>query len=148
YNIRDMEKIKALGALAALAQETRLDIFRRLVKVGPRGLPAGAIGEHFRLPSATQSFHLKEMRRAGLVRADRHGRQIIYAADFQTMNDLIAYLTEHCCQDQGEANPTIHCLTHSVCCEANDQGADRESRAIRPKRSASAIASVKPLAND
>ncbi|MGH8594609.1 MAG: ArsR/SmtB family transcription factor, partial [Gammaproteobacteria bacterium] len=113
-----MEKIKALGALAALAQETRLDIFRRLVEVGPRGLPAGAIGEHFRLPSATLSFHLKEMRGAGLVRADRHGRQIIYAADFHTMNDLIAYLTEHCCQDQGEANPTIHCLTHSVRCEA------------------------------
>ncbi len=140
-----MEKIKALGALAALAQETRLDIFRRLVEVGPRGLPAGAIGEHFTLPSATLSFHLKEMRRAGLVRAHRHGRQIIYAADLRTMNNLIAYLTEHCCQDQGEA--AIHCLTHSVSCEGNDQGADRESRTIRPKRSASANRNVEPLAN-
>lgn len=120
-----------MGALAALAQETRLDIFRRLMEVGPGGLPAGAIGDHFTLPSATLSFHLKEMRRAGLVRADRHGRQIIYAADFRTMNDLIAYLTEHCCQGQGEVNATVHCLTRSVGCEANDQGtAGRESRTI------------------
>lgn len=134
-----MEKIKALDALAALAQETRLDIFRRLVEVGPRGLPAGAIGDHFGLPSATLSFHLKDMRRAGLVRADRHGRHIFYRADFHTMNELISYLTEHCCQDQGEANATIHCLTRSVRGEADNQSSDaRESRTTRPKRSASA----------
>ena len=142
-----MEKIKALVALAALAQETRLDIFRRLMEVGPKGLPAGAIGDHLTLPSATLSFHLKEMRRAGLVRADRHGRQIIYAANFHTMNDLIAYLTEHCCQDLDDVNAANRCLTRSVRCEASDPlSANREHSDPDAQRPRSA--NVKPLAND
>lgn len=96
-----MEKSSAIAALAALAHESRLDIFRRLVEVGPGGEAAGAIGDRFGLPAATLSFHLSQMRHAGLVTSRREGRSIIYSADFDAMNALIGYLTENCCR--GEA---------------------------------------------
>jgi DNA-binding transcriptional ArsR family regulator len=92
-----MEKQRCLQRLAALAQETRLDIFRLLVERGPAGLAAGDIGSRFGLPAATLSFHLKELRQAGLISCRRAGRSLIYAADFAAMNGLIAYLTENCC---------------------------------------------------
>ncbi|MPZ11563.1 MAG: metalloregulator ArsR/SmtB family transcription factor [Kiloniellaceae bacterium] len=92
-----MEKVDALAGLAALAQETRLDIFRLLVEGGPAGLPAGEIGSRLSLPAATLSFHLKELRQAGLVGSRRVGRSLIYAADFPAMRELVAYLTENCC---------------------------------------------------
>lgn len=92
-----MEKKSALAALAALAQETRLDIFRLLVQTGPDGLPAGQIGEQLGLPSATLAFHLKELKNAGLVTFTRNGRLLIYSAVYPTMNGLLAYLTENCC---------------------------------------------------
>ena len=95
-----MEKTAIINALAALAHETRLDIFRHLVEVGPEGEPAGIIGGHFGLPAATLSFHLSQMRQAGLVASRREGRSIIYAADFASMNALIGYLTENCCGGQ------------------------------------------------
>src|SRR5580698_6785805 len=94
---RIMEKTAALTALAALAQESRLDIYRRLVQAGPDGMPAGHIGEHLGLPSATLAFHLKELRNAGLVTCTRNGRSLIYAAEYPTMNALLFYLTENCC---------------------------------------------------
>ena len=94
-----MEKKDILAALAALAQETRLDIFRLLVRAGPPGLPAGAIAERLALAAPTLSFHLKELKQAALVAAQREGRSLIYAADFATMNGLIAYLGEACCSD-------------------------------------------------
>ena len=92
-----MEKIDALTALTALAQETRLDIFRYLVQIGPDGAPAGQIAEALGLPSPTLSFHLKTLQHAGLVERQRQSRSLIYAANFARMNSLLAYLTENCC---------------------------------------------------
>ncbi|WP_193366598.1 ArsR/SmtB family transcription factor [Pelagibius marinus] len=92
-----MEKESVLTGLAALSQETRLDIFRLLVARGPAGLAAGDIGARLGLPAATLSFHLKELRRAELVTCRRAGRSLIYAADFTAMRGLVGYLTENCC---------------------------------------------------
>lgn len=100
-----MEKTAVLGGLAALAQETRLDIFRLLVESGPAGLPAGEIAARLALPGATLSFHLKELRQAGLVGCRRAGRSLIYAADFAAMGGLVAYLTENCCGGRCPAPP-------------------------------------------
>jgi ArsR family transcriptional regulator len=93
-----MNTRQVLVALAALAQETRLRIFRLLVKVGSAGLAAGAIGEQISVAPATLSFHLKELERAGLLTSRRESRQIYYAADFDGMGNLLAFLTEDCCQ--------------------------------------------------
>jgi len=93
-----MEKKNALTALAGLSQESRLDIFRLLVEIGPEGLSAGEIAEKLRLPNATLSFHLKELSHAGLVAPRQDGRYIYYSANFTTMNDLVGYLTENCCR--------------------------------------------------
>jgi DNA-binding transcriptional ArsR family regulator len=95
-----METKKALTALAGLAQDTRLSIFRLLVEQGPEGLAAGEIVERLALPNATASFHLKELTHAGLVTPRQTGRFIYYSANYTTMNGLIAYLTEKCCKGQ------------------------------------------------
>jgi ArsR family transcriptional regulator len=92
-----MKKAIVIGALGALAQETRLDVFRLLVQKGPEGLPAGEIGTRLGQPSPTMSFHLNQLRFAGLITSRRESRSIIYSANFEAMNDLIAYLTENCC---------------------------------------------------
>jgi ArsR family transcriptional regulator len=97
-----MKKLMVIGALGALAQETRLDIFRLLVQKGPEGLPAGEIGARLGQPSPTMSFHLNQLRFAGLVSSRRESRSIIYSANFKTMNDLIAYLTQNCCGGRPE----------------------------------------------
>jgi ArsR family transcriptional regulator, arsenate/arsenite/antimonite-responsive transcriptional repressor len=97
-----MERTVAIGALGALAQETRLEIFRLLVEQGPAGLPAGEIGERLKQPSPTLSFHLNQLRFAGLVTSRRQSRSIIYSANFDAMNGLIAYLTENCCGGRPE----------------------------------------------
>lgn len=91
-----------ISALSALAQETRLDIFRLLVQRGPEGMPAGEIGERLGQPSPTLSFHLSQLRFAKLVTSRRAGRLIIYSANFKTMNSLLAYLTENCCGGRRE----------------------------------------------
>ena len=93
-----MERTDALSILAALAHETRLDAFRLLVRAGPEGLPAGVVGERLRIPSATLSFHLKELKNAGVVRCRRVSRSLIYSPNFASMNALLAFLTEHCCE--------------------------------------------------
>jgi DNA-binding transcriptional ArsR family regulator len=93
-----MEKQVVISALAALAHETRLDVFRLLVQAGCDGLPAGRIGAALDLPSATLSFHLKELRGAGLIHCERSGRSRIYRPDFAAMNHLVAFLTDKCCQ--------------------------------------------------
>ena len=98
-----MDKSQAIAALGALAQETRLDIFRLLVAAGPDGVSAGQIGERLGLPSPTLSFHLKELKQAGLLSFRREGRSLIYAAEYAAMNGLLAYLTENCCRGDPSA---------------------------------------------
>jgi ArsR family transcriptional regulator, arsenate/arsenite/antimonite-responsive transcriptional repressor len=92
-----MEMTQAVEALAALAQRSRLAIFRALVEAGPDGLAAGLIAQKLDLPPATLSFHLSQLVRAGLVRSQQEGRFVIYSASFDSMDALIAYLTENCC---------------------------------------------------
>jgi ArsR family transcriptional regulator, arsenate/arsenite/antimonite-responsive transcriptional repressor len=92
-----MESKPAVRSLAALAQETRLAVYRLLVQQGPSGMAAGEIAAQLALPPATLSFHLKELAHAGLVTARQDGRFIFYAADFDAMNALLAFLTENCC---------------------------------------------------
>jgi ArsR family transcriptional regulator, arsenate/arsenite/antimonite-responsive transcriptional repressor len=92
-----MEKKSALTALGALSQETRLDLFRLLVVVGPEGLSAGMIADRLGVMPASLTFHLKELQHAGLITQRRLGRQLIYAAEFAAMNELLTYLTENCC---------------------------------------------------
>lgn len=88
---------QAVEALAALAQSSRLEVYRLLVEAGRAGMPAGRIGEELQLPPATLSFHLAQLTRAGLARSRQEGRFVIYSADFQNMNRLVGYLTENCC---------------------------------------------------
>ena len=92
-----METTSALAALASLAQESRLAIFRTLVEAGPSGLHAGKISEMTGIPPSSLSFHLKELAHADMAIARQEGRFIIYTANFATMNALIAFLTENCC---------------------------------------------------
>ena len=99
---KNMKKEKAIAALAALAQESRLDVFRMLVQSGPDGIPAGEIGAKLGVPSPTLSFHLNHLKHAGLVRCRRDSRSIIYSADYVAMNDLISYLMENCCRGDAE----------------------------------------------
>jgi DNA-binding transcriptional ArsR family regulator len=92
-----METKAAINALSALAQETRLAIFRMLVEAGPEGLPAGVIAERLQVPASSLSFHLAHLTRAGLLVQRRMSRLLIYSADFAGMNRLLGYLTENCC---------------------------------------------------
>jgi DNA-binding transcriptional ArsR family regulator len=92
-----MEKKGAITALGALAQETRLDVFRLLVTQGPAGLPAGVIAERLGVLPASLTFHLQQLVHAGLITQRRLGRQLIYSAEYGAMNELLAYLTENCC---------------------------------------------------
>jgi DNA-binding transcriptional ArsR family regulator len=92
-----MDNPHTVRALAALAHETRLALYRMLVERGPDGLPAGVIAERLGVPPSSLTFHVQHLHRAGLVTQRRLGRQLIYAADYATMNGLIATLTENCC---------------------------------------------------
>jgi len=92
-----MEISSAVAALAALAQDNRLAIFRLLVQAGPDGLPAGSVATALDLAPNTLSFHFDRLRQAGLVTVRREGRSMIYAARFETMNALLGFLTENCC---------------------------------------------------
>ena len=92
-----MESNQAIKALSALAQDSRLAIFRLLIQRGPRGLSVGKIAEHLDIAAATLSFHLKELSIAGLLASRQEGRFVIYSANFAAMNDLIGFLTTNCC---------------------------------------------------
>jgi DNA-binding transcriptional ArsR family regulator len=104
-----MKKHDALAALAALAQDNRLDMFRLLVEAGPEGLPAGRVSDALGLAPNTLTFHFDRLRDAGLVTVRRDGRSMIYAAQFDTMNGLLAYLTENCCQGAVETCAPAEC---------------------------------------
>src|SRR5271154_6475472 len=104
-----MENAEAVIALAALAQDNRLDVFRLLVQAGPEGLPAGQVASALALAPNTLTFHFDRLRSAGLVTVRRDGRSMIYAARFETMNTLLAYLTENCCQGAPASCAPIKC---------------------------------------
>jgi ArsR family transcriptional regulator, arsenate/arsenite/antimonite-responsive transcriptional repressor len=97
-----MEILNTVLALSALAQEHRLEVFRLLVQAGKNGVPAGKIGEQLDIPLSTLSFHLNQLKQAGLIRCRREGRTLFYSAHYASMNALMAYLTENCCQGQPE----------------------------------------------
>ncbi len=100
----------AVEALAALAQESRLSIFRLLVQAGKEGVAAGVLGEKLGVPPATLSFHLKTLTHAGLIKSRSEGRFVIYSANYAEMDKLIAYLTEHCCAgDATQCAPVKKC---------------------------------------
>ena len=120
-----METKHILGALGALAQETRLAIFRLLVETGPQGLAVGAIAEKLGLANATLSFHLKELTGAGLTMATPNGRSISYSANFATMIGLVDYLTENCCAGAG-CPPGKSALT---ACEVGKYAVDTQKQA-------------------
>jgi DNA-binding transcriptional ArsR family regulator len=92
-----MKKTDAVVALAALAQDNRLDVFRLLVQAGPEGMPAGEVADALNLAPNTLTFHFDRLRTAGLVSVRREGRSMIYAAQFEQMNALLGFLTENCC---------------------------------------------------
>ncbi len=105
-----MEIGTAVTALAALAQESRLSVFRLLVQAGKEGVAAGVLGEKLGIPPATLSFHLKTLTHAGLISSRTEGRYVIYSANYAEMDKLIAYLTEHCC-----AGDATQCATVKIC---------------------------------
>ena len=104
-----MEKTAAIAALAALAQDNRLDTYRLLVEAGPEGMPAGEVAAALKLPPNTLTFHFDRLRVAGLVTVRRDGRSMIYAARFDTMNALLGYLTKNCCGGAVEKCPPPAC---------------------------------------
>jgi len=111
-----MEIKEAVQALAALAQETRLSIFRLLVEAGPQGIPAGRLGEMLVVPPATLSFHLKELANAGLTTARQEGRFIYYSTDFEHMAALMSFLTQNCCQGMPQECLTVMETALGGCC--------------------------------
>jgi DNA-binding transcriptional ArsR family regulator len=92
-----MEKSDAVAALAALAQDNRLDVFRLLVQAGPSGMAAGEVAEALGIAPNTLTFHFDRLRQAGLISVKREGRSQIYAAQYETMNGLISFLRQNCC---------------------------------------------------
>lgn len=109
-----METLNAAEILAALGQESRLGIFRLLVEAGPEGINASAIGEKLGIPNTTLSFHLSHLSRVGLIKGERESRFIHYSAEYETMDELIAFLTHNCCH--GNA-----CLPKTEACNTTDK---------------------------
>jgi len=126
-----MEKTAAIAALAALAHESRLDVFRLLVQTGRDGLAAGVIGERLNVPAATLSFHLSHLKHAGLVTARREGRSLIYAAEYAAMTELLGYLTENCCQGDTAACSVDACDPSTIDPERKRHEAPARARVRR-----------------
>jgi ArsR family transcriptional regulator len=103
YNYRNMKSNDVVRALGALAQESRLDVFRLLVKRGPQGFTPSVLSEKLGIPAPTLSFHLKELQNAGLVSAKRESRFLYYSTRFDRMNDLVGFLTDQCCSQADDA---------------------------------------------
>ena len=98
--MKDDEAGKVVAALAALAQEHRLALYRLLVQAGSGGMAAGAIAERLGMPNSSLSFHLAQLHKAGLIRQERRHRSLLYSADYGAMNALVGYLLENCCAGQ------------------------------------------------
>jgi len=128
-----MEIKTAVAALGALAQETRVGIFRLLVEAGPDGMAAGSISERLRVPGATLSFHLKELARAGLVSSRQDKQFIYYAADFERMAELMTYLTQNCCRGMPKECLTVVETALGRCCPP----AKANPKSLKLKRSRS-----------
>ena len=111
---RIMETNQTIAALAALAHESRLAVFRALVQAGPEGMPAGQIATLLDVPPSSLSFHLKELAHAQLVTSRQEGRFVFYCANFATMNGLLAYLTENCCGGN-PCSPVSACSPSGTC---------------------------------
>lgn len=110
-----MDEVETIAALAALAQTTRLEAFRLLVRSEPDGLPAGKVARALSAPHNTMSSHLAILQRAGLVRSERHSRSIVYRADFDRLREMMLFLVEDCCQGRPElCAPLVETL--SPCC--------------------------------
>lgn len=117
-----MQTKQAITILAALAQESRLAVYRLLIEHAPEGLAASVIAEKLGLANATLSFHLKELSHAGLVSSRPSGRFIYYAPVIEVMNELIGYLTDHCCSQSNG-----HCVTAAVTCKTGTARKPRKS---------------------
>jgi ArsR family transcriptional regulator len=127
-----MDAQQAVASLAALAQESRLRIYRLLVEAGPTGLAVGEIGAPLKVAPATLSFHLKELFHAGLVTTRQEGRFIYYSANYERMNQLLGYLTENCCASDG-----VGCAPASKTCGARAQTAAGHGNNRRARRDTS-----------
>ena len=123
-----MDKKRAIAALGALAHETRLDLFRLLVTVGPQGLPAGVIAERLGVLPSSLTFHLNQLAHAGLITQRRLSRQLIYSAEYGAMNDLLAYLTENCCGQD------VSCVPACNPADTFNTGANHETPARARRR--------------
>jgi DNA-binding transcriptional ArsR family regulator len=111
-----MDTRAAVASLSALAQETRLMIFRLLIEAGPVGLSAGVIAEKLDVPAATLSFHLKELSHAGLVNSRQESRFIFYTADFACMASLMSFLTQNCCSGMPQECLSVMETALGQCC--------------------------------
>lgn len=126
-----METIEATRRLSALAQEARLDVFRLLVRAGPDGLPAGEIARTLDTAPNTLSAQLLVLSNAGLVRARRAGRSIIYSVDFAAMSDLLIFLTEDCCGGRSEICAPLVAVANRCCKPAKGVRHEAPARAHR-----------------
>ena len=130
-----MENMEAIAALAALAQGTRLDTFRLLVKHEPDGIPAGELARLLAIPQNTLSAHLSILSRAGLVKGERHSRSIIYRADLEAFRELTLFLIQDCCGGSAElCAPLIESL--QPCCQPKTPGVAKPARSKPAKVSA------------
>jgi len=119
-----MDIAEAVAALAALAQEHRIEVYRLLVQAGPDGMAAGEVAAALGIAPNTLSFHFDRLRHAELINVQRRGRSLIYTARYETMNDLLSYLTENCCGGHPE-------LCEPVSCNAADAGSKRKKETAR-----------------
>lgn len=117
-----MKESQALASLAAISQETRLRIVRRLVRAGPKGVAAGVLAEGFGVSPSNMSFHLKELDRAGLIGSRREARSIVYFANYDTLNGLIRFLMEDCC----DRRPEVCTPGLAECCAPASKSKKRE----------------------
>ena len=123
-----MEIKDVVAALSALAQDTRLSIFRLLVEAGPDGVSAGRIGDTLKVPGATLSFHLKELARSGLVSSRQDKQFIYYAADYEQMANLMSFLTQNCCQGMPQACLSIVETALGRCCRPRSANRPKSKR--------------------